>query len=50
MISLEGRSLLVVGGSGISLPAAQLAAGRGAEVVIAEVDPTVRVTSRPRLM
>lgn len=41
MISLEGRSLLVVGGgSGIGLAAAQLAAGEGAEVVIADIDPT----------
>jgi NAD(P)-dependent dehydrogenase (short-subunit alcohol dehydrogenase family) len=41
MISLEGRSLLVVGGgSGIGLAAARLAAGQGAEVVIADIDPT----------
>jgi NAD(P)-dependent dehydrogenase (short-subunit alcohol dehydrogenase family) len=41
MISLEGRSLLVVGGgSGIGLAAAQLAAGQGAQVVIADIDPT----------
>jgi NAD(P)-dependent dehydrogenase (short-subunit alcohol dehydrogenase family) len=40
MISFEGRSLLVVGGgSGIGLAAAQLAAAQGAAVTIADIDP-----------
>jgi 2-hydroxycyclohexanecarboxyl-CoA dehydrogenase len=40
MISFDGRSLLVVGGgSGIGLAAAQLAAAQGAVVTIADIDP-----------
>lgn len=40
MISFEGRSLLIFGGgSGIGLAAAHLAAGEGAKVMIADIDP-----------
>ena len=40
MISLAGRSIVVVGGgSGIGWAAAELAAGLGAQVTVADVDP-----------